>query len=58
MGMKGNTTMLAAEWVDQELIGSIKSRSRLSREWRKARKDGEPEEIQKACTERYLNIKQ
>ena len=49
--------MLTAEWVDKELIGSIKIRSRLSREWRKERKDGEPEEIQKACKERYLEQK-
>ena len=31
---KGNTTLVAAEWVDQELIDSIKLRSRWSREWR------------------------
>ena len=49
--------MLAAEWVDQELIDSIKTRCRLSRDWRRARKNGESEEIQKACKERYLQQK-
>ena len=51
LGRRGKTTMLAAEWVDQELIDNIKTRSRLSRDWRRARKNGEPEEIQKACKE-------
>ena len=41
--------MLAAEWVDSELIDNINIRSRLSRNWRIARKNNESEEIQKAC---------
>ena len=52
MVSKGKTTLLAAEWVDQELIENIKIRSKLSREWRKARRKKEPEEIQKECSER------
>ena len=45
--------MLTAEGVDQELIDNIKTRSRLSRDWRRARKNGESKKIQKACKERY-----
>ena len=48
LGIKGKITMLAAELTD-----SIKIRSRLSRDWRRAQKNGESEEIQKACKERY-----
>ena len=46
LGRKGKKTILAAEWVDQELIDSIKLRSRLSRNWRYARKNGLSEDIQ------------
>ena len=38
LGKKGKETMLAAEWVDQELIDNINTRSRLSRDWRIAKK--------------------
>ena len=34
LGRRGKNIMLAAEWVDQELIDNIKTRSRLSRDWR------------------------
>jgi len=44
---------LAAEWVDLELIDNINLRSKLSRKWRLARKQNEPEEILKACKEEY-----
>ena len=54
---KGNTTLVAAEWVDQELIDSIKLRSRWSREWRRVRKRKETDEVIKACRDRYLEQK-
>merc|ERR1711874_415970 len=53
IGKRGKHTMLAAEWVDSELIENINIRSRLSRNWRIARKKNESEEIQKACKEKY-----
>merc|ERR1711874_665725 len=53
VGKRGQRTMLAAEWVDSELIENINIRSRLSRNWRIARKNNESEEIPKACKEKY-----
>ena len=44
---------MAEEWVDLELIDNINKRSRLSRDWRRARKEGASEDIQKICKERY-----
>ena len=38
-GGKKKMKLLAAEWVDRELLENIKLRSRLSREWRYARKE-------------------
>ena len=38
VGKKGDTRILAAEWVDEELKDNIKHRGRLSRRWRIARK--------------------
>ena len=53
IGKRGKHTVLAAEWVDLELTDNISLRSRLSRKWRLARKNNEPEEILKACKENY-----
>ena len=53
VGKRGKQTILAAEWVDSELIDNISLRSRLSRDQRIARRNNEPEEIQKACKEKY-----
>merc|ERR1711888_419235 len=49
-------TLKAAPWVDRELTDSIDLRSRLSREWRYARKRGNVEEI-KECKEKYYQQK-
>ena len=38
IGKRGKQTILAAEWVDQELTDNISLRSKLSRKWRLARK--------------------
>ena len=35
----------------------LKIRSKLSREWRRTKKNNETEEIQKACRERYFEQK-
>ena len=53
VGKRGKQTILAAEWVDSELLDSINLRNRLSREWRMARKNGEPDEVIEACKRRY-----
>ena len=37
--------MVPTKWVDIELIDNIKERSRLSRKWRIARKEGKPQEL-------------
>ena len=55
IGKRGKQTILAAEWIDLELTDNISLRSRLSRKWRLARKNNEPEEILKACKEEYDN---
>ena len=49
LGRKGKKAILAAEWVDKELIENIKLRSRLSRSWRFSRKNNLPKEIQEEC---------
>ena len=41
-GGKKQLTLKAAPWVDEELIKSIKLRSKYSKEWRHARKRNEP----------------
>ena len=46
--------ILAAEWVDEELIKNIKLRTYYSREWRIARKNKSPPEIIEQCKNRYL----
>merc|ERR1711874_544455 len=57
LGGKKKVKLLVAEWVDNELIENIKLRSKLSREWRHARKRKEPEEILRQYERRYLKQK-
>ena len=54
LGDKKKNKMLAAEWVDEELIRNIRLRTYYSREWRIARKNKSPPEIIEKCKERYL----
>ena len=42
VGKRGRQTILAAEWVDSELLDNISIRSKLSREWRIARRMENP----------------
>ena len=53
VGKRGKQKCIAAEWVDTELIDNINLRSKLSRRWRLARKQGKPEEILKVYKEEY-----
>jgi len=53
VGRRGKRKVTAAEWVDMELIENINLRSKLSRRWRIARKQGEPPEILKRYEEEY-----
>merc|ERR1712121_294293 len=46
----------AAPWVDRELTDSIELRSKLSRHWRYARKEGNKEKIEE-CKEAYFEQK-
>merc|ERR1711874_520784 len=57
LGSKRKMKLLSAEWMDKELIENIKLRSKLSREWRYARKRKEPDEILKQYEKRYLHQK-
>ena len=43
----------AAKWVDLELIDNIKERSKLSRRWRIARKEGKPQETLEVYEKEY-----
>ena len=54
VGGRGKKTILAAEWVDAELISNIKLRTSYSRQWRLARKSKQPEEVIEECKRRYL----
>merc|ERR1711874_340497 len=56
-GRKLELTLLAAEWIDRELIDNVKLRSKFSREWRYARKREEPKEILEQYKQRYLKQK-
>ena len=49
-------TLKAAPWVDKELTDSISLRSSYSRDWRKARKKGDVEEIER-CKKKYYQQK-
>ena len=53
IGKRRNQTVLAAEWVDTELTDNISLRSKLSRRWRIARKNKEPEETLRRYKEEY-----
>ena len=54
VGKRGRKTILAAEWVDSELLDNISLRSKYSRQWRFARKNGEPDDVVEACKRRYI----
>merc|ERR1712033_121727 len=49
-------TIRAAPWVDRELKENVSLRSKFSREWRYARKEGNQEKI-KECEEKYQTQK-
>ena len=53
IGRRGNKKITAAEWVDIELIENINLRSKLSRRWRIARKQGEPPEVLELYEKEY-----
>ena len=54
VGGKGSNKLLAAEWVDEELIRNIKLRTNYSREWKKARKNKSPPEHIEQCKRKYM----
>jgi len=54
LGDRKKNMILAAEWVDDELIKNIKLRTHYSREWRIARKNKSSPEIIEQCKNRYL----
>ena len=54
---KGNKILLAAKWVDNELIDNLKLKSILNRKWRKAKKDNLHTDIQEEFRIDYLNQK-
>ena len=53
VGRRGKRKVIAAEWVDIELIENINLRSKLSRRWRMTRKQRKPPEILKLYEEEY-----
>ena len=57
IGRRGNKKITAAEWVDIELIENINLRSRLSRRWKIARKQGEPPEVLELYEKEYKEQK-
>merc|ERR1711874_764271 len=57
LGGKSKVKLVSAEWVDKELIDNVKLRSKLSRDWRLARKRKEPDEILRQYKNRYLEQK-
>ena len=54
VGGRGNKTILAAKWVDDEMISKIKLRTTYSRQWKQARKNKESDEEIEKCKQRYL----
>ena len=56
-GRKGNKIIQAAEWMDTEIIESLKARSKANRNWRYARKNRLAKEIQEEFKEEYLKLK-
>jgi len=53
VGKNGKQKVIAAEWVDMEVIDNINLKSKLNRRWRLARKQNKPKEILKAYREEY-----
>merc|ERR1711874_230834 len=51
---KGSNKLLAAEWVDEELIRNIKLRTKYSKEWKKARKNKSPPDYIEQCKKKYM----
>merc|ERR1712050_520775 len=56
LGGKENSFKRAAPWVDKELIENVNLRSKYSREWRYARKEGNQKKIEE-CEEKYQTQK-
>ena len=56
LGGKENSFKRAAPWVDKELIENVNLRSKFSREWRYARKEGNEIKI-KECKDKYYTQK-
>ena len=54
LGGKENSFKRAAPWVDKELIENVNLRSKLSREWRYARKRGNQVEIRECMNKYYI----
>ena len=54
---KGDKILLAAKWVDNELIDNLKLKSILNRKWRKAKKDSLNADSQEEFRIDYLNQK-
>jgi len=54
VGGKGKNIILAADWVDEELIRNIKLRTCYSRQWKSARKNNSPPEVIEQCKRRYM----
>ena len=52
IGKRGNKVIRAAEWVDLEIIESIRLRMRLNKVWRFARRNQTPQ-IQEKCKLEY-----
>merc|ERR1711874_792567 len=54
VGGRGKKIILAAKWVDAELISNIKLRTSYSRQWKQARKNNESEKVIEDCKKIYL----
>merc|ERR1711874_702058 len=54
VGGKVKNKLLAAEWVDEELIRNIRLRTYYSSEWKKARKNKSPPEVIEQCKRKYM----
>ena len=54
---RGKKVILAAKWVDKELTDNLKIRSRLNRNWRFAKKNNLPLDIQEECKGKYMHLK-
>ena len=46
LNKKGKKIILAAKWMDEELVENLKTKSRLNRNWRYAKKNEFPKEVQ------------